>query len=359
MQVLLTGDLGFSADAEEVFGELDTKLLLATVLLVLVLLGAIYRSVLVALTRCSSSSSPTRSRRASSTSTPSAARPSPPTGPAILVVLMFGVGTDYCLLLVSRYREELRRLEDKHDAMAARRAARRPGDPRQRADGLPRDARAGPRRRAQHEHARARGRDRRRLGDGRRADAAAGAADDLRPRGFWPRRRRRRLRPGAATPASRAGSGGGSATASCSARGRAWSSPCSSSSPARSACSPTRSTTRRRRSSRSRSRASRASSCSSSRSRPGSLPRRRRSSSARTGRSRRSEVAQAVGTPARPWTGVGRRRPRPGAVSSDGERSPSLDVILEGDPYTKSAPGGRSRRCATSVEDVGAGVDRR
>ena len=41
MRIILTGDLGFSADAEEVFGELDTKLLLATVLLVLVLLGAI------------------------------------------------------------------------------------------------------------------------------------------------------------------------------------------------------------------------------------------------------------------------------------------------------------------------------
>ena len=38
---------------------------------------------------------------------------------------MFGVGTDYCLLLVSRYREELHRIEDKHDAMA--RAVRRTG----------------------------------------------------------------------------------------------------------------------------------------------------------------------------------------------------------------------------------------
>jgi putative drug exporter of the RND superfamily len=38
---------------------------------------------------------------------------------------MFGVGTDYSLLLVSRYREELRRSEDKHYAMA--RALRRTG----------------------------------------------------------------------------------------------------------------------------------------------------------------------------------------------------------------------------------------
>ncbi len=125
MQIKLTGDLGFNTDASEVFSDIDTKLLLATVALVLVLLGAIYRSVLVALTPLIvvffaytiaqgfiyllAEGGATVSSNSTS----------------ILIVLMFGVGTDYCLLLVSRYREELRRIEDKHEAMA--RAVRRSG----------------------------------------------------------------------------------------------------------------------------------------------------------------------------------------------------------------------------------------
>ncbi|MEV6011831.1 MMPL family transporter [Streptomyces sp. NPDC051976] len=37
----------------------------------------------------------------------------------VLIVLVLGVGTDYALLLIARYREELRRHEDRHEAMAA------------------------------------------------------------------------------------------------------------------------------------------------------------------------------------------------------------------------------------------------
>jgi putative drug exporter of the RND superfamily len=117
MRILLTGDLGFATDAEEVFADLDAKLLLATVLLVLVLLGLIYRAALVALTplvvvffsyTVATAFVYLYAKSGADVSS---------NGTTILVVLMFGVGTDYSLLLVSRYREELRRVEDKHQAM--------------------------------------------------------------------------------------------------------------------------------------------------------------------------------------------------------------------------------------------------
>jgi RND superfamily putative drug exporter len=118
MRILLTGDLGFATDAEEVFADLDAKLLIATVLLVLVLLGLIYRAVLVALTPLLvvffSYTVATALVYLYADSGASVSS----NGTTILVVLMFGVGTDYSLLLVSRYREELRRIEDKHEAMA-------------------------------------------------------------------------------------------------------------------------------------------------------------------------------------------------------------------------------------------------
>ena len=50
---------------------------------------------------------------------------------------MIGAGTDYALLLVARYREELRRHEDRHEAMAFALHRAAPGDPGQRRDGHP------------------------------------------------------------------------------------------------------------------------------------------------------------------------------------------------------------------------------
>jgi RND superfamily putative drug exporter len=117
VEAYVTGDLGFFADFEEVFANLDALLLLATVLLVIVLLGAIYRAPLIAITpilvvlfayAAATGFIYLYAAAGNSVNTNST---------SILVVLMFGVGTDYCLLLVSRYREELHRIEDKNEAM--------------------------------------------------------------------------------------------------------------------------------------------------------------------------------------------------------------------------------------------------
>jgi RND superfamily putative drug exporter len=124
-QHYVTGALGFNADFEEVFGSVDTKLLVVTVLLVLILLGAIYRSPLIALIPlvvvgvAYSIAQGLIYLYAKSGATVD------DNGATILIVLMFGVGTDYCLLLVARYREELRTHADKHEAMG--RAVRRAG----------------------------------------------------------------------------------------------------------------------------------------------------------------------------------------------------------------------------------------
>jgi RND superfamily putative drug exporter len=124
LEVYVTGALGFNADFEQVFGDIDVKVLAVTVALVLVLLGLIYRSPLIALIPLVVVGvAYTIARGLVFLYADSGATVSD-NGTSILVVLMFGVGTDYCLLLVARYREELRRHEDRHAAMriAIRRA---------------------------------------------------------------------------------------------------------------------------------------------------------------------------------------------------------------------------------------------
>jgi putative drug exporter of the RND superfamily len=125
LEVYVTGDLGLWADFEEVFGEVDTRLLLATVVLVLVLLGAIYRAPLIAIIPIVVVGLAYQVATAFIYLYADAGNTVNSNATGILVVLMFGVGTDYCLLLVSRYREELHGVEDKHAAMA--RALRRAG----------------------------------------------------------------------------------------------------------------------------------------------------------------------------------------------------------------------------------------
>ena len=125
LEVYVTGDLGLWADFEEVFSEVDTKLLLATIVLVLVLLGAIYRAPLIAIIPIVVVGLAYQVASGFIYLYADAGNTVNSNSTGILIVLMFGVGTDYCLLLVSRYREELHRVEDKHEAMS--RALRRAG----------------------------------------------------------------------------------------------------------------------------------------------------------------------------------------------------------------------------------------
>ena len=125
LEVYLTGSLGFAKDSAEVFEGLDTTLVLATATLVLVLLLLIYRSPLIAITPLLVVFFSYTVATAVAYFLAKGGMHVDSQGTSILAVLMFGAGTDYCLLLVSRYREELRRQQDKHLAMA--RAVRRAG----------------------------------------------------------------------------------------------------------------------------------------------------------------------------------------------------------------------------------------
>jgi RND superfamily putative drug exporter len=117
LTVKVTGAGGFSADAIKVFDSINGTLLYAAAGIVLILLILIYRSPIfwtipfftVLLAEGASRGFGYLIAEAGVTINGQSG--------GILPVLVFGAGTDYALLLVSRYREELRRHEDKHEAM--------------------------------------------------------------------------------------------------------------------------------------------------------------------------------------------------------------------------------------------------
>ena len=120
----MTGPAGFSADASKAFEGINTTLLFATLGLVFVLLVLIYRSpIFWVLPLVSVLFAESVVRGLGYLLAEAGAVINGQTG-GILLVLVFGAGTDYALLLTARYREELQRVEDKHEAMviALRRA---------------------------------------------------------------------------------------------------------------------------------------------------------------------------------------------------------------------------------------------
>jgi RND superfamily putative drug exporter len=121
----IAGPLGNAADSANAFKGIDGTLLYATLAVVIVLLLITYRSPVLWLLPVMSAGVALATaqgliyllaRHGLTVNAQSA---------GILLVLVFGAGTDYALLLTARYREELRRHEDRHEAMAV--ALRRAG----------------------------------------------------------------------------------------------------------------------------------------------------------------------------------------------------------------------------------------
>ncbi|RKQ93084.1 RND superfamily putative drug exporter [Solirubrobacter pauli] len=124
LRAWVTGEVGFEADRSEAVKTIDETLLLVTCGVLILLLLAIYRSPLMALVPIFvvgvayvvAGGSTYLLVRAGVTTVSGQST-------AILIVLMFGAGTDYCLLLVARFRDELRRTADVDAAI--RRASER------------------------------------------------------------------------------------------------------------------------------------------------------------------------------------------------------------------------------------------
>jgi RND superfamily putative drug exporter len=113
----VTGPAGYASDAIEVFNDINGTLLMVTAALVLVLLIVIYRSPIFWLIPFFSVLLAEFVTRGLGYLIADAGVTVTGQSGGILPVLVFGAGTDYALLMVSRYREELRRHEDKHDAI--------------------------------------------------------------------------------------------------------------------------------------------------------------------------------------------------------------------------------------------------
>ena len=119
LSAYVAGPAGVAADFAEAFEGIDSTLLYAAMAVVIVILLISYRSpilwiipVFAAFTALTAAQAVVYllAEYADVTVNGQTA--------GILLVLVFGASTDYALLIVARYREELRRHEDRHEAMA-------------------------------------------------------------------------------------------------------------------------------------------------------------------------------------------------------------------------------------------------
>src|SRR5215510_6179921 len=122
----LTGQLGYAADFSKVFSGIDSTLLYSTLAVVIIILLITYRSpVLWLLPVVSAGVALITAQAVIYLLAAHAGLTVNAQSAGILYVLVFGASTDYALLIVARYREELRRHDRRHAAMAT--ALRRAG----------------------------------------------------------------------------------------------------------------------------------------------------------------------------------------------------------------------------------------
>jgi RND superfamily putative drug exporter len=117
LQVQITGGAGYAADAIEVFESIDGTLLLAALSLVIFLLIVIYRSPMFFLIPLAAVVFAETLSRSIGYGVSELGVTINGQSSSIMSVLVLGAGTDYALLLVARYREELHNTADKHEAM--------------------------------------------------------------------------------------------------------------------------------------------------------------------------------------------------------------------------------------------------
>ena len=119
LSIQFAGPAANAADSAEAFEGIDGTLLYTTLAIVAIILLITYRSpVLWLLPIMTAGVALTASQAVIYLLAKHAGLVVNAQSAGILTVLVFGAGTDYALLLVARYREELRRHTDRHEAMA-------------------------------------------------------------------------------------------------------------------------------------------------------------------------------------------------------------------------------------------------
>ena len=118
LEVKITGGAGYAADAIEVFESINGTLLLAAVSLVIILLILIYRSPVFLFVPLLAVIFAEMLSRSVGYGLSEIGVTINGQSSSIMSVLVLGAGTDYALLIVSRYREELHHTSDRHVAIA-------------------------------------------------------------------------------------------------------------------------------------------------------------------------------------------------------------------------------------------------